>query len=117
MAPQYASAKSHSKALTLASLANSISSDYKATNKQLGVIERLYDTCALTSSLWARSFSDIEEQATAWTAKAENQGLAVAIDLSRCYASGADYDGTTPADWGVLFPGVNPDDSWTATAP
>jgi hypothetical protein len=174
VAPQYASAKSHSKGPTLASLSKTVSSDYTATSKQLGVIEsdlvalktsvaavssnasaantnasaananasaassavtaitpvvhtiaeRLYDTCALTSDLWSRSFPDFDGQdGTAWTESGSNElsSLATALllprGLGRCYALHASVDEGDPQTGGALPPDVNPDDSWTATAP
>jgi hypothetical protein len=172
VAPQYASAKgkTHSKGPTLASLAKSISSDYKATNTQLGMIEsdlaglktsvaavssnasaantnasaananasaassavtaitpvvhtiaeRLYDTCALTSSLWARSFPDPEGEngAAAWTTSVgfEIEGSPLA-DVKRCYADAALVNESYPYEGGILTAAFDPDDSWTATGP
>jgi hypothetical protein len=160
VAPQYASAKSHSNGPTLASLSKTIGSDYKATNKQLGAIEsdlsalktsvaavssnasaadtnanaassavtaitpvvhtiaeRLYDTCALTSSIWARSYPDLEGQSAAFTVNSADDVLAALLDVDRCYASGAEYNTSTPQDGGDLIDADNPDASWTATAP
>jgi hypothetical protein len=160
VAPQYASAKSHSKSPTLTSLSKAISSDYSATNKQLGVIEsdlaslktsvaavssnasaantnanaassavtaitpvvhtiaeRLYDTCALTSSIWARSYPDLEGQSAAFTINAADDVLSALLDVNRCYAADAQYDTSDPEGGGDLLSTDNPDDSWTAKAP
>jgi hypothetical protein len=73
--------------------------------------ERLYDTCALTSDLWFRSFP--LGNAPAWTgdqAEEQTNQIDENVDLERCYQSGAQASA-----FGVLPPAAAPDDLYDST--
>ena len=83
--------------------------------------ERLYDTCALTSDIWQRSFPNVSGNgATAWTQSAASETVESQFypvnAVARCYATDADLAAGVIAG-GVLLPGVSPDDVFTAPVP
>jgi hypothetical protein len=84
------------------------------------IAERLYNTCALTSSMWARSFPDPEGATgtAAWTTSIgyETEGSPL-LDVERCYSAGALANESNPDDGGILNAAFDADDSWTAKGP
>jgi hypothetical protein len=80
------------------------------------IAERLYDTCALTSDLWGRSFPDADGQTGgSWTETIEDQTgdeFVLAEDLGRCYKADSEENGGQAG--GILPAGAEPDDAWDA---
>jgi hypothetical protein len=78
--------------------------------------ERLYDTCALTSSLWQRSFPNEDGGTSAFTTSLHDEALSngdAILARDRCYSAPAVVTGS---EFGGIIPsGSNPDDLYTAT--
>jgi hypothetical protein len=79
-----------------------------------GITQRLYDTCALTSDLWQRSFANGGD--AAWVAAAGGLTEAEGVEaLERCYSEDAGYNGTLLA--GILPSNAKTSDPFAGSAP
>jgi hypothetical protein len=83
------------------------------------ITQRLYDTCALTSDLWSRSFPDFTGQnGQAWTQTGAAQTSSSVLqeeDILRCYSAAASANGG--GIHGILPSNARVDDTYTATPP